>query len=301
MISNKHARSPNYRAAASEELIKGREFATQLEALLRERSSANQAQISIMTEVMATISGALVSLDRSQKTEELLQHEDDENARKKLKIQSVQRRQRGCYRRRSHPFTSRTIASNSAEDGHAWRKYGQKVIHSNKFPRCYYRCTHKYDQDCKATRQVQRSEEDPSLFVITYFGEHTCRGPMEVSSSSCFQGEDASCIIDFAKHSYPRPQLLFPKQDCREEVVTPALTPGSSSSDCFEFPALGTLDGSDQVVEEFTGAVSENSDITSGFEQSFCESLGWDFMMEESFDFREMLIFEHDVLFHNNI
>ncbi|XP_058075373.1 probable WRKY transcription factor 70 isoform X3 [Magnolia sinica] len=41
--------------------------------------------------------------------------------------------------------------------------------------RSYFRCTHRYDQGCRATKQVQRSEDDSSLFVITYVGHHTCK------------------------------------------------------------------------------------------------------------------------------
>ncbi|XP_028808614.1 probable WRKY transcription factor 70 [Neltuma alba] len=60
------------------------------------------------------------------------------------------------------------------EDGHAWRKYGQKTILDSKHPRNYFRCTHKYDQGCEATKQVQKIQDDPPLYRTTYFGHHTC-------------------------------------------------------------------------------------------------------------------------------
>ncbi|KAI9070702.1 hypothetical protein K1719_021037 [Acacia pycnantha] len=60
------------------------------------------------------------------------------------------------------------------EDGHAWRKYGQKIILNAKHPRNYYRCTHKHDQGCEAIKHVQKIQDDPPLFRTTYFGHHTC-------------------------------------------------------------------------------------------------------------------------------
>ncbi|XP_057968859.1 probable WRKY transcription factor 53 isoform X2 [Malania oleifera] len=56
------------------------------------------------------------------------------------------------------------------DDGYSWRKYGQKDILGAKYPRCTYRHIH----DCWATKMVQRSDEDPSIFDITYKGTHTC-------------------------------------------------------------------------------------------------------------------------------
>uniref|UniRef100_A0A0E0KDE2 WRKY domain-containing protein n=1 Tax=Oryza punctata TaxID=4537 RepID=A0A0E0KDE2_ORYPU len=44
----------------------------------------------------------------------------------------------------------------------------------------YYRCTHKLDQGCTATRQTQLCEADPSNYDITYYGEHTCRNPSTI-------------------------------------------------------------------------------------------------------------------------
>ncbi|KAK3129887.1 hypothetical protein QOZ80_6BG0486120 [Eleusine coracana subsp. coracana] len=60
------------------------------------------------------------------------------------------------------------------DDGHSWRKYGQKEILGAKHPRGYYRCTHRHSQGCTATKQVQRSDLDPELFDVIYLGTHTC-------------------------------------------------------------------------------------------------------------------------------
>ncbi|KDP25316.1 hypothetical protein JCGZ_20472 [Jatropha curcas] len=60
------------------------------------------------------------------------------------------------------------------DDGYSWRKYGQKDILGAKYPRSYYRCTYRNTQNCWATKQVQRSDEDPTIFEVTYRGVHTC-------------------------------------------------------------------------------------------------------------------------------
>jgi len=52
--------------------------------------------------------------------------------------------------------------------------------------RGYYRCTHRHSQGCLATKQVQRSDEDHSIFEVTYRGRHTCNqaSPSPVASPS---------------------------------------------------------------------------------------------------------------------
>ncbi|KAL2661618.1 hypothetical protein GLYMA_03G256700v4 [Glycine max] len=69
---------------------------------------------------------------------------------------------------------SRTGLEGSLDDGYSWRKYGQKDILGAKFPRGYYRCTQRNVQGCLATKQVQRSDEDPTTIEVTYRGRHTC-------------------------------------------------------------------------------------------------------------------------------
>ncbi|XP_073306731.1 WRKY transcription factor 55 [Primulina huaijiensis] len=60
------------------------------------------------------------------------------------------------------------------EDGYTWRKYGQKEIMGSTYPRSYYRCTHQKFYDCPAKKQVQRLNNDPFIFEVTYRGTHTC-------------------------------------------------------------------------------------------------------------------------------
>ncbi|KAJ0251092.1 WRKY domain-containing protein [Hirschfeldia incana] len=59
-------------------------------------------------------------------------------------------------------------------DVFSWRKYGQKDILGAKYPRSYYRCTFRNTHNCWATKQVQRSNDNPTIFDLTYRGTHTC-------------------------------------------------------------------------------------------------------------------------------
>ncbi|KAI3519661.1 hypothetical protein L1887_08876 [Cichorium endivia] len=86
-------------------------------------------------------------------------------------------------RRRKHEADRRTIRIPAPrmgntevppEDGYTWRKYGQKEILGSRFPRGYYRCTHQKLYNCPAKKQVQKLDNDPNTFEVTYRGDHTC-------------------------------------------------------------------------------------------------------------------------------
>ncbi|KAK3219342.1 hypothetical protein Dsin_013312 [Dipteronia sinensis] len=98
---------------------------------------------------------------------------EDSDRDQELKDGSKKRKAttRSTHQVRVNPATG---LEGTLDDGFSWRKYGQKDILGAKHPRGYYRCTHRLVQGCLATKQVQRSDEDPMIFEITYRGRHTC-------------------------------------------------------------------------------------------------------------------------------
>ncbi|EXB96549.1 putative WRKY transcription factor 70 [Morus notabilis] len=130
---------------------------------------------------------------------------------------------RGCYKRRKSSQSWTKITAN-LEDGQAWRKYGQKDILNAQYPRAYFRCTRKYDQGCRATKQVQQIQDNPKLYKITYIGQHTCRNlqkapqmiisdfheyPWDISNSN-YKATIASDHIDHSPRSTTTSSTIFP-------------------------------------------------------------------------------------------
>ncbi|CAN6361262.1 unnamed protein product [Urochloa humidicola] len=70
--------------------------------------------------------------------------------------------------------SSATTIKAPVNDGSSWSKYGQKKLLGAKYPRAYYRCTHRHSQGCLAMKHQRRTDEDPTLFFVIYHGEHTC-------------------------------------------------------------------------------------------------------------------------------
>ncbi|KAL2500318.1 putative WRKY transcription factor 70 [Forsythia ovata] len=117
---------------------------------------------------------------------------------------SLPKDRRGRYKRRRTSETWTKDTPTLYEDGHAWRKYGQKVILNAQHPRSYLRCTHKYDQGCQASKQVQKIQDDPPLYRTTYHGLHTCKNlfkPFQIIMDST--ARDSSLILSFGSSPEP--------------------------------------------------------------------------------------------------
>ncbi|XP_076951808.1 WRKY DNA-binding transcription factor 70-like [Bidens hawaiensis] len=166
------------------ELAKGRECTKQLQNLLHLRVVDDEPVLAedLVMKIIGSFSDSL-SMFSSWKTGELCSsptttnvgsgnYDSSSDMRGKKPAVAV-KKPRGCYKRRTTEDSRVTIAY-TYEDEYAWRKYGQKNILDAKFPRCYYKCTHK-DKGCNALKHVQELEDGSGMFSITYFGTHTCQ------------------------------------------------------------------------------------------------------------------------------
>ncbi|KAK7338038.1 hypothetical protein VNO77_18635 [Canavalia gladiata] len=114
---------------------------------------------------------------------------------------------------------STTGLEGSLDDGYSWRKYGQKDILGAKFPRGYYRCTHRNVQGCLATKQVQRSDEDPTIIEVTYRGRHTCTQAKHLNKS--FPSNINMGLEGYQFHNDQKNQKLQEKvHQTAEEIFT---------------------------------------------------------------------------------
>ncbi|KAG8085166.1 hypothetical protein GUJ93_ZPchr0010g10945 [Zizania palustris] len=238
-------------AQVMENMTKAREYAEQLQGLLQDTP---EARLNV-EQILHSISRAMHALHKvsAAGTCEGSDVQSEVSCGKRKAADGGAPERRPNSRRRTQQSSGLTKILKNLDDGQAWRKYGQKEIQNSTYPKAYFRCTHKYDQQCVAQRQVQRCDEDPASYRITYIGDHTCRDPAatDVAQHVLHQAVDdddglhaGSRLISFApadaataSTTTTAPQLL--QQPLKVEVggvdqeeVLSSLTPGNSAARC---------------------------------------------------------------------
>uniref|UniRef100_I1NQA9 WRKY domain-containing protein n=2 Tax=Oryza glaberrima TaxID=4538 RepID=I1NQA9_ORYGL len=141
-----------------------------------------------------------------------------------------------CKKRKTLPKWSKQVKVRSVQDvgplddGFSWRKYGQKDILGAKYPRAYFRCTHRHTQGCHASKQVQRADGDPLLFDVVYHGDHTCAHGVR-SAAAAIDGQAAASAEQ--KHQPTPPQ----EQNAVSVAFTSMAVVNASTSSPFVSPA----------------------------------------------------------------
>ncbi|MED6150276.1 hypothetical protein PIB30_070854 [Stylosanthes scabra] len=163
---------------------------------------------------MRDLSSSSSSPSRSQK------HEDLDEACKSFHTKN----RRGRYKRKSTEPTWERDNPILFEDGHAWRKYGQKKTINSKFLRSYYRCSHKYDEGCPAMKHVQRIRENPPLYRTTYYGHHTCKNTLYNNEESIIILEHeskSSMFLSFNNNNNNNKSIIPAARSKEQQFSTP--------------------------------------------------------------------------------
>ncbi|CAJ1948223.1 unnamed protein product [Sphenostylis stenocarpa] len=227
-----------------EELVRGHEFATQLRLLINgkdESAKATPFVQSLAKNVLRSFTNTLFFLDKypSYELSNLFTPTKSEDSQENCQSLTSFKNRRGCYKRKRNTQEWEKVSEAPIVDGHHWRKYGQKEILKAKYSRNYYRCTHKYDQNCQATKQEQRIQEDPPLYKTTYFGRHTCNDlpNSEIILDSNHSPFDTSILLSF-NNTFPTPT----KQECPFLSSSSSFNPSPSVAKEETIPSSSSYD-----------------------------------------------------------
>lgn len=78
-------------------------------------------------------------------------------------------RESGKLSRGARVVVQTVSEKDNLDDGYRWRKYGQKIVKGQRYPRNYYKCT---NLGCKVRKHVERSSTDSKCVLTTYEAKH---------------------------------------------------------------------------------------------------------------------------------
>ncbi|KAL8260767.1 hypothetical protein R6Q59_024816 [Mikania micrantha] len=178
------------------ELTQGRELANQLQHHLDKTLSPQTSCDFLLEKILSSYEKALSMLTHLPDSDPYSSH----HAKKRKTVEKWSEQVKVC---------SGAMVEGPPSDGYSWRKYGQKDILGANHPRAYYRCTHRHDQGCLATKQVQRSDEDSSVFEVTYRGRHTCIQALPKKKQQDNNNKCMDRVFSFKAYK-PHEEPLFP-------------------------------------------------------------------------------------------
>ncbi|CAL4894081.1 unnamed protein product [Urochloa decumbens] len=152
-----------------------------------------------------------------------------------------------CKRRARGGEARARVVSSGMDDGYAWRKYGEKSIQDHRNPRFYFRCAYKGELGCGARKQVERADDDPSLFHVTYFGDHTPACPRDDAAAAAAEvdGDSRFLLHQTSLVGFKPAAECWPVKDQVANLVSSI----SSADVSFASPG-GTMESLDASLEE---------------------------------------------------